>query len=405
MGGSSKKQTVGYRYSLGAHLALCHGPVDAIREIRVDDRTAWSIATGAARSGKGTGAGAETLLGTVAGMSAATGSEGDLARASFPGSLAGIRLGQSYALALADGSTRTVTVRSVAYDGDNGITTWLVEPVSLAFAAQSVTVKEAGTATTTGSTSTGGGFDQGLRFGRGLIARDFEVIAPSRFGYLRSDFPADASPANQADAFAELLDHLKIDRLPVAGGSAGALPAAQFALRHPDRCSELVLLVPAMNLTGEDPVQFTALQRFFVDRLLSSDAWFWTMLKLAPRQLIGTLLATDPSLLETVSADERERAFLILAELMPINQRSRGMLNDGRYSGRPADIDLPAIATPMLVVSAEDDRFGTAETARTIAERAPSGQLVMYPSGGHIWLGHNEEIADEIAGFVRKRGS
>ena len=43
MGGRSKSQTVGYRYSLGAHLALCHGPVDAIREIRVDDRTAWSI--------------------------------------------------------------------------------------------------------------------------------------------------------------------------------------------------------------------------------------------------------------------------------------------------------------------------------------------------------------------------
>jgi uncharacterized protein YegL len=153
MGGSSKKQTVGYRYSLGAHLALCHGPVDAIREIRVDDRTAWSIATGAARSSEGTGAGALALLGTVAGMSAAAGSEGDLARVNFPGTLAGIRLGQSYALALADGSARTVTVRSVAFDGDNGITTWLVEPVSLAFAAQSVTVKEAGTT----ASSTGGG--------------------------------------------------------------------------------------------------------------------------------------------------------------------------------------------------------------------------------------------------------
>ena len=50
MGGRSKSQTVGYRYSLGAHLALCHGPVDAIREIRVDDRTAWSIGTGQSSS-------------------------------------------------------------------------------------------------------------------------------------------------------------------------------------------------------------------------------------------------------------------------------------------------------------------------------------------------------------------
>ena len=38
MGGRSKAQTVGFRYSLGMHLALCHGPIDAIREILVDRR-------------------------------------------------------------------------------------------------------------------------------------------------------------------------------------------------------------------------------------------------------------------------------------------------------------------------------------------------------------------------------
>jgi len=97
---------------------------------------------------------------------------------------------------------------------------------------------------------TGGGFDQGLRFGRALMSRGFEIIAPSRFGYLRSDFPAEPSPGRQADALALLLDHLNVDSLPVAGGSAGALIAAEFALRHPDRCSSLILLVPAMNLTG-----------------------------------------------------------------------------------------------------------------------------------------------------------
>ena len=42
MGGSSKSQTVGYRYYLGMHLAICHGPVDAITEIEVGERQAWS---------------------------------------------------------------------------------------------------------------------------------------------------------------------------------------------------------------------------------------------------------------------------------------------------------------------------------------------------------------------------
>jgi hypothetical protein len=40
--GSSKKQTVGYRYYLGMHLAICHGPVDAVTEIQVGERQAWS---------------------------------------------------------------------------------------------------------------------------------------------------------------------------------------------------------------------------------------------------------------------------------------------------------------------------------------------------------------------------
>lgn len=41
MGGSSKKQTIGYRYSLGEHLVLCHGPIDNISEVNADERTAW----------------------------------------------------------------------------------------------------------------------------------------------------------------------------------------------------------------------------------------------------------------------------------------------------------------------------------------------------------------------------
>jgi alpha-beta hydrolase superfamily lysophospholipase len=96
----------------------------------------------------------------------------------------------------------------------------------------------------------GGGFDQGLAFSAGLLARGLGVIAPSRFGYLRSDFPADPSSENQADALVELLDHLGVDRLVVGGGSAGALAAVQLALRHPDRCSGLVLLVPAAMCAG-----------------------------------------------------------------------------------------------------------------------------------------------------------
>lgn len=41
MGGSSTV-TIGYKYHIGMHLGLCHGPVDAVTEIRVADINVWS---------------------------------------------------------------------------------------------------------------------------------------------------------------------------------------------------------------------------------------------------------------------------------------------------------------------------------------------------------------------------
>lgn len=41
MGGSSKSVTVGHKYYVGMHMALCHGPVDKLVRIRVGGNTAW----------------------------------------------------------------------------------------------------------------------------------------------------------------------------------------------------------------------------------------------------------------------------------------------------------------------------------------------------------------------------
>ena len=251
---------------------------------------------------------------------------------------------------------------------------------------------------------TGGGFDQGLLFANGLRAEGFQVIAPSRFGYLKSAFPEDASPARQADVLVELLDHLGIESLPVIGGSAGALTAAEVALRHPDRCARLVLLVPAANLTGRDPVEFTALQRRAVNLVLGSDFAFWALSSFAPGQMIRTLLATDPALLEKVSADEKRRAELILASLMPIGRKTEGMRADGFWAGTPSPTAYANITVPTRILSCEDDLFGTAATARRLAGRIPGAQLTIWPEGGHIWLGHDGDLAHEITAFLQPDG-
>lgn len=249
---------------------------------------------------------------------------------------------------------------------------------------------------------TGGGFDQGLHFAAALGRRGHRIIAPSRFGYLRSSFPADPSVENQADAFIPMLDRLGIDRLPVVGGSAGALSATAFALRYPERCSMLILLVPAANVSGEDPVAMTALQQVAVRSLLNSDFLYWSALNLAPDSLVGTLLATDPLLLSSVGPSERRRAMAILSDMLPIHARARGTLNDAEQAGNPAQMSFARLSMPVLLISVEDDRFGTAATARRIAEVVPQAELTIFPTGGHVWLGHNEEIADRMHIFISR---
>jgi pimeloyl-ACP methyl ester carboxylesterase len=100
----------------------------------------------------------------------------------------------------------------------------------------------------------GGGYDQGLAAIR-IIGDDDYWIAPSRFGYLRTPLPEDATPTAQADAYAALLDALNIPKTMIVGISAGGPSSLLFALNHPDRCSALILVSAVthaiqINVTG-----------------------------------------------------------------------------------------------------------------------------------------------------------
>lgn len=248
---------------------------------------------------------------------------------------------------------------------------------------------------------TGGGFDQGLAFARRFSDKGFRVIAPSRFGYLRSDFPAEASSENQADAFVDLLDALGIDRLPVAGGSAGALSAIAFAIRHPQRCSALLPLVPATHAPKRPSLRrMSPLQERVLFSLLGNDFAFWAAIEAMPDRLIGTMLATDPALVHAASSDEQQRVRSIMRDILPVSRRSRGLLNDARLSSDPAPMALATIRVPTLALSLEDDRFGTADGARHIAAQVPGAKLVLYPTGGHVFVGHDADVFQEAARFL-----
>ena len=247
----------------------------------------------------------------------------------------------------------------------------------------------------------GGGFDQGLAFADPLLKAGFRVIAPSRFGYLRSHMPEGASPERQADAFAALLDAIGLDRAVVIGGSAGALSAIQFAIRHPDRCSALVLVVPASHApdrpagTNASPAAWP-----LIEAALGSDILFWAAIKTAPGFMTRMVLATDPALLESAGDAERARVRDMLFHVLPVSRRKPGLLMDMATAGDPPPSPLETIACPVLAISAKDDLYGTAAAARHIASSAPDARLVLYDEGGHLLVGHDAEMWDAIRAFI-----
>jgi 2-hydroxy-6-oxonona-2,4-dienedioate hydrolase len=248
---------------------------------------------------------------------------------------------------------------------------------------------------------TGGGFDQGLSMTRRLAGMGHQIIAPSRFGYLRSSMPSDASSSVQADAVADLMDQLGIARAPVLGGSAGARAALALAEQHPDRCAALVAIVPATSVPGRSPPMPSPLGAAIMEYALRSDLLFWAGMKLAKDTMIRTLLATDPALVHKASPEDQDRVESILREILPVSARVDGLLNDARLSLDPEPFDFATINAPVLAISLEDDRFQTLESAQHIAATAPNARLVTYPTGGHVYVGREAELFVEIDAFLK----
>lgn len=250
----------------------------------------------------------------------------------------------------------------------------------------------------------GGGFDQGRAIVAPLVARGFRVIAVSRFGYLRTPLPADASAEAQADAHACLLDALGIDRAALIGASAGAPSTLQFALRHPERARAIVLLVPAVFVPrpgGAQPVTASRTTRVLFETALRFDFVLWVAIRIAPQAMIRGLLATPLDVVRQASLDEQARVQAMIEAILPVSVRRLGLLNDALITSTQPRYPLERIRVPTLAVSAADDLFGTLDAARYTAEQIPGARLVAYPNGGHALVGRQREVMNEIAGFVR----
>ena len=249
----------------------------------------------------------------------------------------------------------------------------------------------------------GGGHDQGMAFARPLLRHGVRVIAPSRFGYLGTPLPADASPAAQADANACLLDALGVGRAAVVGISAGGLSAQQTAIRHPDRVSALMLVVPlAYTPQGAArAAQPPSAASRLLDWMVGSDLVYWTMMHVARDLAIARVLGTPPALVARAHADDRARVQAMLEDILPVSARAAGLRNESWQATHLRPDALDRIVAPTLILSARDDGYGTFANAAYLAPRIAGARFIGFEEGGHMLVGHDADTQRALLAHLR----
>jgi pimeloyl-ACP methyl ester carboxylesterase len=129
------------------------------------------------------------------------------------------------------------------------------------------------------------------------------------------------------------------------------------------------------------------------------------MSMIAREGLIRIILATPPSVVEKAPAEEQRRVQQMLDLILPISQRRNGLLNEAKVIPSLQRYELENIKVPTLAISCADDLFGTYDGARYTADHIGDARFVGYPNGGHLWVGHQQEITKEITQFLRDKAS
>jgi pimeloyl-ACP methyl ester carboxylesterase len=228
----------------------------------------------------------------------------------------------------------------------------------------------------------GGGYDEGAHVGGFLESEGFEVISPSRPGYLRTPLSVGATPTEQAQAAAALLDRLAVPHVAVLGQGFGGTVACEFARLFPNRTAALVLVSAVTAPLNPEPViscTDSAAMRFSRRPLASAlrRAYDFTT--------IGTAEEKEAWVESILSDASQSEYFQSLIDcLTPPSPRKQGLQNDLLQISLLSPTFLKDIHTPTLIVHGQKDKivpFTQAEMASSVFTRP---LFLPLPDTGHI---------------------
>ena len=229
-----------------------------------------------------------------------------------------------------------------------------------------------------------GGYDQAFDTCKDF-ASGYRILAPSRFGYLGSDMLGSGTPAEQATAYVEFLDRLGIDKVYLLATSAGGSIAIRFALDYPERTKGLILYCSAMPPAAK-PANYA--EYAGPPAFLCND---YAMFLMNP--LFEPAMGMDAS---------------TIYSMLPVGERKAGVILDASITNPDMARNYDSyiiedLQVPTLILHAKDDKLASYADVEKAWDRFPNSTLVSFETGGHLMVGHEEEVKDAVMAFVKEQ--
>ena len=241
-----------------------------------------------------------------------------------------------------------------------------------------------------------GGYDQGLAVADSIGLPGCRFLALSRAGYLRTPFETGRTYPLQGDTCAAFLQSMNIASAVVIGVSGGGPTALEFASRHGDLCSGLILLSAVTKRLATPERRSPML-------LGLADLAGWLMhgaIRRNPSLFAkGLLLPAEAAMLNDPA---KRAAFLrFLDTSVPFSFRAAGLHNDVLQMRSISESVPGGINCPTLIVHGTADRIVPYDHAASAAAAIPGARLQPIEGGGHFAaLFHADEVRAAIAEFL-----
>ncbi|GAA3117325.1 alpha/beta hydrolase [Planomonospora alba] len=195
--------------------------------------------------------------------------------------------------------------------------------------------------------------------------------------------------------------HLGLDRLDLAGHSAGAAVALLYAARHPDRVGRLVLINPSPRVVG---LEITDLDRRRVAELRRGEPWFPDAFAAFERIWAGRATAADAEAIAPFTYgrwDAAGQAHHALGTDQRNAEAAAVYYSAGAPDPHVVRAALARLPARVLLVAGEYDVALPPQRAAEYAGLFPASELAVQPGAGHFpWLDDPRRFVETTVAFM-----